>query len=69
VAAPDASRTPSLARNRDGLLLVDADLNLCRQVKDKWGFRQTARYDMYAALFARFVRHDFRPQVVRDPSL
>ncbi len=69
VAAPDASRTPSLARHKDGLLLVDCDLNLCRQVKDKWGFRQTARYDMYADFFGRFVRHDFQPQVVRDPSL
>ncbi len=32
VAAPDGSRTPSLARHRDGLMLVDLDLNLCRQV-------------------------------------
>ena len=23
----------------DGLLLVEVDLNLCRQVKDKWGLR------------------------------
>ena len=32
VAAPDGSRTPSLARNQDGLLLCDCDLNLCQQV-------------------------------------
>lgn len=32
VAAPDASRTPSLARHRDGLMVVEMDLNLCRQV-------------------------------------
>ncbi len=32
VAAPDASRTPSLSRCRDGLLIADLDLNLCQQV-------------------------------------
>lgn len=32
VAAPDASRTPSLARHKDGLMVVEMDLNLCRQV-------------------------------------
>jgi hypothetical protein len=31
-AAPDASRTPSLARNLDGLMVADLDLNLCQQV-------------------------------------
>jgi hypothetical protein len=39
------------------------------QVKDKWDFRMTARYDLYAQLLARYVRPDFVPQVVRDPSL
>jgi predicted amidohydrolase len=39
VAAPDASRCPSLSRVRDGLLVCEVDLNLCRQVKDKWGFQ------------------------------
>ena len=28
-----------LSRERDGLLIVAMDLNLCRQVVDKWGFR------------------------------
>ncbi|PRW56067.1 beta-ureidopropionase [Chlorella sorokiniana] len=69
VAAPDASRTPSLARTLDGLLVADCDLNLCQQLKDKWGFRMTARYDMYAEQLARYVQHDFTPQVIRDPSL
>jgi hypothetical protein len=32
VAAPDASRTPGLARNKDGLMVVECDLNLCQQV-------------------------------------
>lgn len=39
VAAPDGSRTPSLSRSRDGLLVTEVDLNMCRQVKDHWGFR------------------------------
>jgi beta-ureidopropionase len=30
VAAPDASRTPGLSRTRDGLLVTEVDLNLCR---------------------------------------
>jgi hypothetical protein len=32
VAAPDGSRSASLARHQDGLLVADLDLNLCRQV-------------------------------------
>lgn len=35
VAAPDGSRTPGLARNKDGLLVAELDLNLCRQVRCK----------------------------------
>ena len=65
-AAPDASRTPSLSRCRDGLLVVDIDLNLCRQVRDRWGFAMTARYEMYAELLGRYVRPDFEPQLIRD---
>ncbi|XP_047336262.1 beta-ureidopropionase [Impatiens glandulifera] len=68
-SAPDASCTPSLSRNRDGLLISDMDLNLCRQLKDKWGFRMTARYDVYAELLGRYVRPDFEPQVISDPLL
>ncbi|KAF3639774.1 Beta-ureidopropionase [Capsicum annuum] len=36
-SAPDASCTPSLSHHKDGLLISDMDLNLCRQLKDKWG--------------------------------
>eukprot|EP00899_Mesostigma_viride_P022618 jgi/Mesvir1/3540/Mv12010-RA.2 len=69
VAAPDASRTPSLSRCRDGLLVAEMDLNLCRQVKDHWAFQMTARYEMYADLLQRYIRPDFKPQVIKDPSL
>lgn len=45
--APNGCKTPGLSRTRDGLLIVQVDLNLCRQVKDLWGFNMTARLDMY----------------------
>lgn len=38
-SAPDGSRTPGLSRDKDGIQIVEMDLNLCRQAKDKWGFR------------------------------
>lgn len=69
VSAPDGSRTPGLSRGRDGLLLADVDLNQCRQVRDRWGFRMTARYPLYAALLARYVSPGFGVQVVRDPAM
>lgn len=33
------------------------------QVKDKWGYQMTARYEMYAAQLADFIKPDFKPQV------
>jgi len=69
IAAPDASRTPSLSRVQDGLCVAEVDLNLCTQVKDKWNFQMTARYDMYADFLAKYVDPNFVPQVIRDPAL
>lgn len=69
ISAPDSSCTPSLSRHRDGLMISDMDLNLCRQLKDKWGFRMTARYEMYSDLLARYLKPDFEPQVIPDPLL
>ncbi|GMN58379.1 hypothetical protein TIFTF001_027483 [Ficus carica] len=68
-SAPDASCTPSLSRHQDGLLISDMDLNLCRQLKDKWGFRMTSRYELYAETLARYLKPDFEPQVISDPLL
>lgn len=39
VAAPDGSRSPGLSRTKDGLLVVELDLNLNRQVSDRWSFK------------------------------
>ncbi|KAJ3689007.1 hypothetical protein LUZ61_018171 [Rhynchospora tenuis] len=68
-SGPDSSSTPSLSRYRDGLLISDLDLNLCRQIKDKWAFRMTARYEMYADLLKRYLEPGFEPQVIVDPAL
>ena len=65
VAAPDASRTPPLSRTRDGLLVTEVDLNLCRQVKDKWGFSMTNRIEMYAELLTAAAKDGYKPQRIR----
>jgi len=66
VAAPDGSRTPGLSRTSDGLLVAELDLNLCRQIKDKWGFRMTQRLELYSESLQRAIRADFKPQIVVD---
>ncbi|GAB0093166.1 beta-ureidopropionase [Sergentomyia squamirostris] len=66
VTAPDGARTPGLSRSRDGLLITEMDLNLCRQVKDWWGFRLTQRLPLYAESFAEASKLDFKPQIVKE---
>lgn len=68
-ANPDGSRCPGLPRNSDGVLVHEVDLNMCCAVKDKWTFRMTARYEMYAEGLAQYIKPDFQPQVIRDPAL
>jgi len=69
VAAPDGSRTPGLSRIQDGVLLAEVDLNLIRQVRDFWLFQQTGRHELYADLLNQYIKADFKPQRIRDPSL
>jgi len=66
VAAPDGSRTPSLSRVEDGVLIAELDLNLNRQVSDHWGFKMTQRLDMYAREIDDYVKTDYKPPVVKD---
>lgn len=66
VAAPDGSRTPGLSRNKDGLLVTEVDLNLCRQVKDHWGFRMTQRLDLYASSLSQAIMPNYQPPIIRD---
>ncbi|XP_069475964.1 beta-ureidopropionase [Ambystoma mexicanum] len=63
VAAPDGSRTPGLSRTCDGLLVTELDLNLCRQVSDKWNFRMTGRYELYAQELAEMIQPDFHADI------
>nr|XP_014099409.1 beta-ureidopropionase [Bactrocera oleae] len=65
VAAPNGARTPGLSRHRDGLLVTELDLNLCRQVKDFWNFPMTQRLPLYAESLKRASELDFKPQVIR----
>ena len=65
VAAPDASRTPGLSRTRDGLLVTEVDLNMCRQIKDKWGFSMTRREEMYGRLLTEAAKDGYKPQRIK----
>uniref|UniRef100_A0A8R1IWV2 CN hydrolase domain-containing protein n=1 Tax=Caenorhabditis japonica TaxID=281687 RepID=A0A8R1IWV2_CAEJA len=66
IAAPDGSRTPALSRVREGVLIAELDLNLCRQCKDAWGFRMTNRLDVYAETLAKVAHPDYRPDIRRE---
>lgn len=66
VSAPDGSRTPGLSRLRDGLLVTELDLNLCRQTKDKWGFRMTQRLDLYADSLTKAARPDYKANILKE---
>ncbi|NXA78251.1 BUP1 ureidopropionase, partial [Thryothorus ludovicianus] len=66
VAAPDGSRTPGLSRTQDGLLVAEMDLNLCRQVSDKWNFKMTGRYEMYAEKLAEAIQPFFIPNIIKE---
>ncbi|XP_041456699.1 beta-ureidopropionase-like [Lytechinus variegatus] len=66
IAAPDGSRTPGLSRTRDGLLVTEIDLNLIRQVRDKWAFQMTGRYEMYAEELPKVVAPDFKPNIIKE---
>ncbi|XP_059483992.1 beta-ureidopropionase [Neocloeon triangulifer] len=65
-AAPDGSRTPGLSRTREGLLVTEVDLNLCRQTKDSWGFRMTQRLELYAESLSQAIKQDYKPDVVYE---
>ena len=66
ISAPDGSRTPGLSRTKDGLLVTEVDLNLCRQVKDTWGFSMTGRHDIYAKLLNDYISPEFKPDIISN---
>eukprot|EP00479_Gromia_sphaerica_P002433 TRINITY_DN12899_c0_g1_i1.p1 TRINITY_DN12899_c0_g1~~TRINITY_DN12899_c0_g1_i1.p1 ORF type:complete len:176 (+),score=23.52 TRINITY_DN12899_c0_g1_i1:151-678(+) len=59
IAAPDSSRTPGLSTDRDGLLVAELDLNLVRQVRDKWNFPMCERLKLYSKALNEVVQDDF----------
>jgi len=68
IAGPDASRAEGLSRVRDGVVIAEADLNLCRQVKDTWVFQMTGRHADYAKFLTDCTQPDWTPQVIKDES-
>jgi len=66
VAAPDGTITPQLSRTKDGLLITEVDLNLIRQVRDKWTFHMTMRPEMYAKLLIEYCKPDFKKQIIKE---
>mmetsp|Transcript_35047 Transcript_35047/g.56712 ORF Transcript_35047/g.56712 Transcript_35047/m.56712 type:complete len:409 (+) Transcript_35047:164-1390(+) len=66
VAAPDGSRTPGLSRIKDGLLVSEIDLNLCRQIRDKWTFQMTSRLNLYAESLTYAASPQFKQQIVSE---
>jgi len=66
-ASPDGSRTPALSRTQDGVLVTEIDLNLRRQVKDKWGFSMTSRLPLYGESYTNASKPDFKRQIINDP--
>ncbi|KAJ8957988.1 hypothetical protein NQ318_001990 [Aromia moschata] len=65
VTAPNGTRSPGLSRTKNGLLIAEIDLNLCRQVKDHWGLQLSQRLEIYADLLSRATKPDFVPQLIR----
>ena len=66
VAAPNGSRTPGLSRINDGLLVTEVDLNLVRQVRDRWGFQMTQRLPLYAETLTNASEQDFKRNIIRE---
>ncbi len=69
VASPDGSVTPQLSRTKDGLLITEVDLNLIRQVRDKWAFHMTMRPKMYADLLNDYCKPDFKKQIIQGKKI
>lgn len=65
IAAPDGRRTPGLSRTKEGLLVCEVDLNLCRQSGDKFGFQMTSRLELYSKKLTEAVSPNFKRQIVR----
>jgi len=65
-AAPNGTRSPGMPRDRDGLLITEVDLNMCRQERDIHTFRMLQRLPLYAESFTRATKLDFKPQIIKE---
>lgn len=65
IAAPDGRRTPGLSRTREGLLVCQIDLNLCRQTSDRQGYQMTSRLELYAKSLTKATSPNFEQQVIK----
>lgn len=66
LAAPDGTRSPGMPRDRDGLLICEVDLNMCRQERDIHTFRMLQRLPIYAEALTRATDLSFKPQIVKE---
>ena len=42
---------------------------MCQQVKDKWMFSITGRYDYYSNLLTQYCDHNYKSQIIYDNML
>lgn len=68
ITAPDGRRTRGLSRVREGLLVADVDLNMCRQASDNFGFQMTSRLKMYAEKLTNVVSPKFTRQIIASKA-
>ncbi|KAJ8983188.1 hypothetical protein NQ317_005831, partial [Molorchus minor] len=47
-----------LSRTKDGLLIAEVDLNLCRQIRDQYGLQMSERLDMYSDLIPTHFQNE-----------
>lgn len=67
VAGPDGSRTPSLSRVKDGLIVTEVDLNLMGQYRDNWTFNMSTMITLskYNRFWTSYEAPGFQPQIVK----
>lgn len=56
VASPDGFRTPSLARNCDGLLIAELNLKSCQHAKEQFSFHKNQHLEIYVRKLHEVVR-------------
>lgn len=55
----------SLSRNRDGILLADLDLNMCKEMQQQFGFHESQRLSYYKNNWLNAANLSFVPQIIQ----